>query len=227
MSSVSNVNSSSSLFSVDAPGANVPNVASAAPKTARGARTRALILKAAEDTFGRFGFHRSGIADITRAAGVAQGSFYNYFAGKEDVLRELVREMGRELRAHLEAETSGARDRLQAEEKGLRAFLQYLRDNPALYRVLQEAQFVDETIYRDYYAAFGERYERMLAHAADNGEIRPGNNEVRAWVLMGLSNFLGVRYALWQQEMPLDAVVACVSDLFRNGLAPDSGEEKS
>ena len=40
-----------------------------APKTARGARTRARILKAAEHTFGTLGYHRAGISDITRAAG--------------------------------------------------------------------------------------------------------------------------------------------------------------
>ena len=60
-----------------------------APKTARGARTRARILKAAESTFGTLGYHRAGISDITRDAGVAQGTFYNYFAGKEEILREL------------------------------------------------------------------------------------------------------------------------------------------
>ena len=65
-------------------------------------------------------------------------------------LRELVRDMGHQVRAHLAAEILDAGNRLEAEERGLRAFLQYLHDNPSLYRVLQEAQFVDEAIYRDY-----------------------------------------------------------------------------
>ncbi|HBS16075.1 MAG TPA: TetR/AcrR family transcriptional regulator, partial [Alcanivorax sp.] len=136
-----------------------------APKTARGARTRARILKAAEHTFGTLGYHRAGISDITRAAGVAQGTFYTYFAGKEEILRELVRDMGHQVRAHLAAEILDTDNRLEAEERGLRAFLQYLYENPSLYRVLQEAQFVDEAIYRDYYEAFGKGYVRMLANA--------------------------------------------------------------
>ena len=211
----------------NASAAAIPRVTPGLPKTARGARTRARILKAAEEAFGSAGFHRASIADITRIAGVALGSFYNYFAGKEDVLRELVKHMGHQLRAHLEAETTGAANRLQAEEQGLRAFLQYLRDNPALYRLLQEAQFVDETIYRDYYQAFGERYLGMLANACGKGEIRPGDNEVRVWALMGMSNFLGMRYALWNQEKSFDDIVATVSDLLRHGLTPDSCEHKS
>jgi len=171
-----------------------------APKTARGARTRAQILKAAQETIGALGYHRAGITEITRAAGVAQGTFYTYFSGKEDILRELVRDMGHQVRAHLAAETLHARDRLDAEEKGLHAFLLYLAGHPSLYRVLQQAQFVDEAIYREYYEAFGKGYVRMLANATRKGEIRAGDDEVRVWALMGMGNFLGLRFALWNRD---------------------------
>ena len=116
-----------------------------APKTARGARTRAKILVAAQETFGTPGYHRAGVTDITRAAGVAQGTFYTYFTSKEEILRELVMDLGHKLRAHLAAQVIGSGDRLEAEEQGLRAFLQYLADHPSLYRVLQEAQSVSYT----------------------------------------------------------------------------------
>lgn len=149
-----------------------------APKTARGARTRAKILAAAEDAFGSMGYHQAGVSDITRMAGVAQGTFYTYFASKEDTLRELVRDMGLKLRAHLASEVKNANNRIEAEGLGLKAFLQYVAANPSLYRVLQEAQFVDESIYREYYEAFGRGYLRMLANATNKGEIRPGNDEV-------------------------------------------------
>ncbi|AFT70161.1 TetR family transcriptional regulator [Alloalcanivorax dieselolei B5] len=202
------------------------DIAPSAPKTARGARTRARILKAAEDTFGSLGYHRAGISDITRAAGVAQGTLYCYFSGKEEILRELVRDMGHKVRAHLAASVISARDRLQAEELGLRAFLEYVSANPSLYRVLQEAQFVDEAIFREYYEAFGRGYMRMLADATRKGEVRPGNDEIRVWALMGLSNFLGLRFALWDRDRSFDEIVATISDLFRNGLALD-GKEKA
>jgi len=198
--------------------------APAAPKTARGARTRAQILKAAEATFGALGYHRAGIADITRAAGVAQGTFYCYFAGKEDILRELVNDLGHQVRAHLAAHTLDARDRLDAEQKGLRAFLQYVAQNPLLYRVLQEAQFVDESIYRNYYEAFGRGYVRMLADATRKGEVRPGNDAVRVWALMGMAHFLGMRFSVWENDIPADDIVATVGELLRHGLALDGKE---
>src|SRR3546814_14321728 len=111
-----------------------------APKTARGARTRAQILKAAEATFGQAGYYRSGISDITRAAGVAQGTFYSYFAGKEDILRELVHDMGHDVRARLAARTLGAHNRIDAEEKGWGGVQEYGTGNTALKRMIAEAQ---------------------------------------------------------------------------------------
>lgn len=195
-----------------------------APKTSRGARTRARILKAAEQTIGTLGYHQAGITDITQAAGVAQGTLYCYFSGKEEILRELVRDMGHELRAHLAAETRNAVSRLDAEEKGLKAFLHYLGSHPNLYRILQQAQFVSEEIYRDYYEAFARNYSDMLTNASRKGEIRPGNDDVRAWALMGLSNFLGLRYALWGHDLPIEEVVSAATDLLRHGLSLDSKE---
>jgi AcrR family transcriptional regulator len=171
------------------------------------------------------GYHRAGITDITRAAGVAQGTFYTYFGGKEEILRERVMDMGHKVRSHLAAEILGARDRLEAEELGLKAFLEYLAAHPSLYRVLQEAQFVDESIYRDYYDTFSRGYADMLDNATRKGEIRSGNNEHRAWALMGLSHFLGMKYALWEKQDNFDAIVATLSDVFRNGLAL-SGRDK-
>lgn len=201
-----------------------------APKTARGARTRAKILKAAEDTFGTLGYHRAGVTDITRAAGVAQGTFYTYFSSKDEILRELVMDLGHKLRAHLAAQVLRSSERLDAEEQGLRAFLQYLADHPSLYRVLQEAQFVDEAIYQEYYETFARGYTDMLDAAARKGEIRAGNNQHRAWALMGLSHFLGMKYALWDQrakrgEDAFDPIVETMADLLRNGLAL-SGRER-
>jgi AcrR family transcriptional regulator len=44
------------------------------------------ILRAAMDLFSKKGFELTTVEDITRAAHVAKGTFYNFFAKKEDVL---------------------------------------------------------------------------------------------------------------------------------------------
>ncbi|HYW54057.1 MAG TPA: TetR/AcrR family transcriptional regulator [Dongiaceae bacterium] len=48
--------------------------------------TKARIVEAAMGLFWEHGYERTGIADITAAAGVRSGSLYHFFATKEDVL---------------------------------------------------------------------------------------------------------------------------------------------
>lgn len=56
----------------------------------RGVRTREALLTAAQTVFERDGFFEARIADISKLAGVAHGSFYTHFASKEVIFRELV-----------------------------------------------------------------------------------------------------------------------------------------
>ena len=64
--------------------------AKTAPSTARGRRTRAALLDASRRVFERHGFVNAKISDIATEAGVAQGSFYNYFDSKEVIFAELI-----------------------------------------------------------------------------------------------------------------------------------------
>lgn len=48
--------------------------------------TRERIFRAAMNLFSERGFHETTIEDITEAADVAKGTFFNYFPGKEHVL---------------------------------------------------------------------------------------------------------------------------------------------
>ncbi|AEE46735.1 TetR/AcrR family transcriptional regulator [Cellulomonas fimi] len=49
------------------------------------ARTREDLLDAAQEVFGRRGFHGASVADVARAAGRTKGAVYANFAGKEEL----------------------------------------------------------------------------------------------------------------------------------------------
>jgi AcrR family transcriptional regulator len=191
-----------------------------APKTKRGQRTRERILDAAEIEIGGRGFAEASISTITAQAKVGQGTFYLYFRTKEDVMRELVLRMGRRLRRHLTLSIVDSPDRLEAERRGIRAFLEFVRANPNLYRVVAEAQFVDPAVYRRYYEDFARSYSTALKSAVRRGEISKGDAEVRAWALMGLSDMVGMRYALWDGKAKLDQVSEAAFELIAKGLEP-------
>ena len=191
-----------------------------APKTKRGERTRQKILDAAEREIGRKGFAEASISTITAEAAVGQGTFYLYFRSKEDVLRELVLRMGRRLRRHLALAIADAPTRLEAERRGLRAFLEFVRANPDLYRVVGECQFVDEAVFRRYYEELAASYRTGLLGAEARGEISEGDAEVRAWALMGLSDMVGRRFALWEPKASLRRPAEAAYALIAHGLEP-------
>lgn len=191
----------------------------AKPKTQRGMERRAQILAAAEQVIGEKGFTAASIADITRAAETALGTFYIYFSGKDEIFRELVQDMGHATRAQATVRIAGAANRLEAERAGLEAYLTVVRDRPMQYRIVEEARFVAPEVYREYYSEFGKAYADQLKQAAQKGEISQGDAEVRAWALMGIAKTLGERFVLWEEEADIDRVVAEAHKFICNGLA--------
>ena len=199
------------------------------PKTARGEATRRAILGAAEIVIGRQGYSEASIGSITRQAGVAQGTFYIYFAGTDEVFSELVAEMGRMLRHVIAEATSGFDDRLEAEREGLRAFLTFVSAHPELYRIVQEAQFVDPEAYRAYFRTFAQGYREGLEKAAWEETISAGDAEIRAWALMGVARALGELQVVFNGGHSIDALVETAHDLIENGLragVPSGGGDR-
>jgi AcrR family transcriptional regulator len=189
-----------------------------APRTERGRRTVRKLLEAAAQEFGERGYHDAAITGITSRAGVALGTFYTYFQSKEELFRALVRDMSDAVRAHVAEAVAGAPDRLAAERIGLAAFIAFVRRHPELYRIIEESQFVAADAYRRHYLTFVEGYGRNLAAARKRGEISNGPDELRAWALIGMSVFLGMRYGAWQQDMAPEEVADLAIDFVSEGL---------
>ena len=190
------------------------------PRTERGRKTLRALLDAAALEFGERGYHEASVTTITQRAGIALGSFYTYYSSKEELFRALVGDMSRRVRVHISEQITGAPDRLTAERMGIEAFINFVRANKRLYRIIEESQFVTEEAYRLHYSSFADAYERGLAVARARGEISDGPDEVRSWALIGMSVFLGLRYGVWNEDMTAAEVATIAADLISRGLSP-------
>ncbi len=189
------------------------------PRTNRGWRTRQKVLDAAEEVFGRDGFHRASVVDITRTAGVGQGTFYLYFPSKEALFVELVRQMGHEMRRRLAESTAGLPTRAAAEREGLRAFFEFVAQHPAMYRIVRECEFVDGEEFRNWYEELAEGYIRGISRAMESQEFRRLDPEVVAYCLMGMGDFLGMKLIRWEGRRRVPArVLDAVMELALQGL---------
>ena len=186
--------------------------------TPRGQRTRAKLLDAAERVFGENGFERASIVEITKTAGVAQGTFYVYFESKHAVFAHLVDTLGRTLRQELSEAIAGLTSRLEVERAGFEAFLLFIENHRHLYKIVRQAEFVDEALYRSYYTRLAEGYASGLRAAMSEGEFANLDPEAIAYALMGIFDFIGMRWVLWEGQRPPLAVREDVLTFIASGL---------
>jgi AcrR family transcriptional regulator len=193
-----------------------------APRTPRGERTLRKILDAAREEFGERGFSDSSIVGITQRAGVALGTFYTYFDSKEALFRALVRDMSAQVRDNVGPAFGDATDALDGERRALEAFMRFAREHRDIYRIIDESEFVEPTVYREHYETTATRIAARLIAARDKGQIAGSFSDedlnVLAWATMGANVFLGLRFAVWD-DADGKHIASIVSRVWRTGLA--------
>lgn len=164
------------------------------------------------------GFDAASIVEITRTAGVAQGTFYTYFPHKEAAFIALVHSLAEQLTEAVRVAAQDAPTWMERERASLRAFFRFTAEHRSLYRIIRQAEFVDEELYRAYYRRIAAGYARSIRTAVRQGELRDLDVDTLAWSLMGVADFLGMRWVLWEGREPPDAVIDAALDLLRAGV---------
>lgn len=191
------------------------------PPTAKGRATRRAILEAAEEVFGELSYDRASIAEITRRAGVAQGTFYVYFPDKKAAFVELVHELNHNMRRVISETVAGLENRFEIERVGFRTFFEYVTKHRSLYRIVRESEFVDPETHRWHYTTLADGYIRGLEKAQGEGQIATHvSAETMAWVLMGIAELIGARYVQWEGRPPPDEVIDEVLTFIACALRP-------
>lgn len=201
-------------------GRNNGATANSGPTTERGRQSRHRILEAAERVFGEKGYFPASITEITREAGVAQGTFYVHFKSKREVFNELLESLGKRIRATTGAAVVKAKNRVEAEELGLKAYFGFVNEHPNWYRIVRQAEFVDVAVFRDYYSKLLSGYQRGLRAGIARGEIQPIDPETLAFCLMGVADLVGMRWPYWTRQPIPREVFDAMMRFIRHGIDP-------
>jgi AcrR family transcriptional regulator len=171
------------------------------PVTERGRATRQAILDAAKESIAELGYDQASVAEITRRAGVAQGTFYVHFEDKAAVFLELVRQVNHDVRRLAAQASAQGGTRYEQERAGFAAFFSRIVEDPGVYRIIRESEFVDRAIHQAHYERLAAPYAEGLREAMAAGDISADiDPELLAYILMGIAEFMGMKLVLWEQK---------------------------
>jgi len=188
------------------------------PKTQRGQATLDRLLAAAEEVLYKKGYHGTSINDITYKAKVAPGTFYIYFTDKLSLYQYLLTSYSHQIRQHIAISVKECKTRKEAERTGLKAFLLFINEHKYIYNIIWESLYIDKTLFIKYYMDFAQYYTKHIADSQQKHEMKVYDPTVIAYMLMGISNFIGLNYVMFHETKDFDQVVDEVIDILDKGL---------
>jgi TetR/AcrR family transcriptional regulator, fatty acid metabolism regulator protein len=184
---------------------------------------RDAILRAAIETFAARGFFNAQVADVARTAGVAAGTVYLYFRGKDDLLISIFERTMKEAIQAGRRSLEGRAQPLDRLREVARLHLERLgrdRDLAVVFQVelRQSTKFMERfsaTYLREYLGIIRD----VIADGQAKGVFRKQiNPTLAAKMLFGALDEMATNWILSRRKYSLVAETDAVVDLFVGGL---------
>lgn len=197
---------------------------------AKTAETRAKILQAARDSAEDLGFHGVSLSDVAHRAGVAIGNVSYHFGSREELIREVMESVTKQVQESVVRAGVRGRDLFERGEAGIRAYLSFVHEHPAYARIAAEVRHHHPDIYREGLEAWVDLHRGTIRQGIAEGTVRPmsdGEITATAYLIVGAHYFLdqmieGIGVSDYPGD---DVVVASYMRLFRSGLAGGAERE--
>jgi len=179
--------------------------------------TEEKLLKSAVDLMSKNGYHRTTVADIVKAAGVAQGTFYLYFDSKKTLFLKLMEDFYSMLENALtevdwNISTLNSQEELaQRIRMAIQKILLVYQDNAVLARIfLREAMGLEP----DFAELWDSIIERLSAYgtlimeqAIEHDLLPPQNSQLVAHCVVGMIERVAYYWLFQENEYELEEVV--------------------
>jgi len=156
---------------------------------AAGERKRRRFFEAAEPLFLRFGFRKTTVEDVCRAAGMSKRTFYELFGDKQDLLMQLVETVINDETAAWEVALPDDLDPLGRLHSFLDLYTRMAREHPFLQVLVEDLDLMREFGARTEeirLSQMGGPLDRILRDGMASGQFRRLDPRAALWVLFGL-----------------------------------------
>ena len=184
---------------------------------------RDAILRAATKVFAQHGFFQSQVADVAKVAGVAAGTVYLYFQGKDDLLVSIFERSMKDVLAEGRAALEGNADCAARLRTLAHLHLERLgrdKDLAVVFQVelRQSVKFMErfsETFLQDYFKLI----RQAIADGQQSGAFRKDISATTATkIFFGALDEMATNWVLSRRKYDLRAEAEAVVDLFLNGV---------
>lgn len=199
------------------------------PLNSERAARRSAILRSAVETFAEHGFAASRTRDIAAGAGVAEGTIYLYFDGKDDLLLTAFREKVSQFCESVSSLLSDPRPFVDRLTHFIGVQFGSIEREPALAMVLllesrTSSKFYGETV-RDVLRSYAAAVDHLLTSGVERGDLRPDIDvPLSRRMLIGALEEIEVDWLLGERSRSLSALAPRVADTFCRGLSHSSSE---
>ncbi|MBF6173005.1 TetR/AcrR family transcriptional regulator [Nocardia blacklockiae] len=183
------------------------------PVEDRQRQRRARFLESGLTVFARDGYANSSVGAICKDAGLSSRQFYEEFTGRESLLLELYEQIDEQSREAVAAALAAQTDRSAVEviDAAVRAYVESIGRDPRKARVaLVEVVGAGPTVEKfrlELRRAWGSLLASAAEDAALQGEIPPGDYEMRVLAIIGAVNYVVDAWSGAEPRPPLDDVI--------------------
>lgn len=192
-------------------------------------RTREILAAARRLMQGR-GVEAVTMEEIASAAGVAKGTVYLYFQGKDDLVQALISQVGENILADIEAVTAAPGPPAEQIRQVASVLLDYLMRERALFPVyardLLRGGRGAAAVYWQNLQEMEEKFvnlvTRLFAQGIDSGQFIPADPRLLTFLLRGLVRAVGYYQLVEGQEEAVKEAMPVLLTLLTSGLTRPS-----
>lgn len=137
------------------------------------------IIEAAIDEFSRYSFHKARVTAIADNAGIAKGSFYQYFEDKKDLYKYLMETIAKKKMSYINKDMLLNRDKygfFQLLREVFLSGIRFAKENPRLVPI-GEMLLADKELLHELYGENMDRnndfFKQLLKYGQEKGEVDP------------------------------------------------------
>lgn len=193
--------------------------------------TKTALIASAIKIFQQKGFQMTRVSDIVSDAGVAQGTFYNYFRSKEEIFREVCNDFINQVqitflkRAEHMFDGDTSEEVVQNVHQVVRDIFQIYYNNLDVTELLFREGIGNGGIFKEIYegmlSIFLELIEAQVEKALNRGFIKVEDPEVASVFLFGLFERALLYFMLIQKTTDLEKLERMLIDFMLKGLSFD------